>query len=70
MEVVKSSLNGSIPTTSAAAPPRDPQESLDTEELLYPEEDVVWEDSETIDVIFDDTGEGIGVEGDLEADED
>ncbi|KAF7799435.1 hypothetical protein EIP86_010670 [Pleurotus ostreatoroseus] len=68
--VVKSSLSEAASSTPTAAQ-RNPQQNHEAEELLYPE-DTEWQDGEydANDVVFDDSGEGAGIEGDLEADDD
>ena len=71
MSIVKSSLNEAASSAPAAAPQRNAQQNHEAEELLYPE-DNEWQEGEydANDIVFDDTGEGAGIEGDLEDDDD
>jgi len=73
LNLVKSSLSQpAVPAMNGAD-----QGTADHAELQYPSadaqvysEDATWEDYQANDVVFDDTGEGAGVEGDLDMDDD
>ncbi|KAJ3524338.1 hypothetical protein NM688_g8579 [Phlebia brevispora] len=70
LDAVKASLSTPAPTASAsaAAPTRD----INRHEIerVYREDEMAWDDYESNEVVFDDAGEGAGIEGDLEADDD
>ena len=67
LEVVRSSLTEPVP----AAPPVDltNDPSAPAGDDPHPD-DATWEDYHANDVVFDDTGEGAGIEGDLDVEED
>lgn len=72
LETVRSSLSDTKPAQPAANGAEDgdaaPEQFLYSEDA-YAEETLHWEDDAN-EVVFDDTGEGAGVEGDLDMDDD
>ena len=67
LDVVRSSLREPPPPPLVADADPDAQTS---QEEIYVDEAVTWEEYEANQDEFDDTGEGAGIEGDLEADDD
>ena len=67
LDVVRSSLS-----EPAAPPPVAPLDlsGHEVEEAGHAEETIIFDEYEVHDVEFDDTGEGAGVEGDLDVDDD
>ena len=68
LEVVRSSLSEPVP----AAPPVDltNEPSAATGHDPHRNDGATWEDYQANEVVFDDTGEGAGIEGDLDVEED
>lgn len=65
LDMVRSSLSQPPnPETAAAHEPSDGAHG--TEEDVYMDEAITWDEYQVHDVEFDDTGEGAGVEGDLD----
>ncbi|OCH90417.1 hypothetical protein OBBRIDRAFT_793281 [Obba rivulosa] len=70
LSLVKSSLSEpTIPAANGTAVD-DIQLQYPSEEAHVYQEEATWEDYQVNEVVFDDTGEGAGVEGDLDADDD
>lgn len=70
MDEILALVDSSLDASSAPAPSALPSTNLTYQSSAIP---VVWaqqeEDMEAVDSMFDDTGEGAGVEGDLDMEE-